>query len=124
MHHQVCLFTIMVLKGYFYLMRMGVLPACAWYPWRLRESIGTPGTGIIVGCALLCGCWESSPGCPKGHQGFLTPSSLSGRLLYFSLKAVQRLGIILVIEGRCAIRVPSMTGEGTNTLLTTPNVGG
>lgn len=45
---------------------MSVLPACSyvfqvctWYSQRPEKGIGFPGVGIIGGCALPHGCWES-----------------------------------------------------------------
>jgi hypothetical protein len=29
---------------------------CAWCPWDLKEGVGSPGTGVMDGGELLCGC--------------------------------------------------------------------
>ena len=47
-------------------MYMNVLPACiyvcAWCVCRLEEDIGSPRTGVTLGCELPCGYWESNLG--------------------------------------------------------------
>lgn len=35
---------------------------CAWYPWNPGEGAGYPGTRVIDGCELPCGCWGLKPG--------------------------------------------------------------
>ena len=53
---------------------MSILPAhnyvyqvCTWYSQRPEEGTGFPGTGIIGGCALPHGCWESDSGPLQGN---------------------------------------------------------
>lgn len=59
-------------------MYMGVLLACTsvhqciWYPQRLEDGTGSPGTGVADGCEPICGCCESNPGSLEDQSVFLT----------------------------------------------------
>ena len=35
---------------------------CVQSPKKPEEGAGTPGTGVMDGCKLPHGCWESDPG--------------------------------------------------------------
>jgi hypothetical protein len=45
---------------------------CVQYPWRLKEDVGSSGTGVTDNCELPCGCWDSNPDSLKKQQVLLT----------------------------------------------------
>lgn len=48
---------------------------------RPEEGVGSPGTGLtiqMVGCELVCGCWELKQGVSKNSQCSSTLNHLSG----------------------------------------------
>jgi hypothetical protein len=49
------------------------------FPQRLEEDIRGPGTGVVDGCELPCGCWESNLGLLEEQPVLLTtePAQLS-----------------------------------------------
>lgn len=58
---------------------MGTLPAllsvhCVhmWGPWKPKEGMGFPGTGVTDSYELPLGCWVSNPGPLEEPPVFLT----------------------------------------------------
>lgn len=57
---------------------------CTWYPQWSEKAVKFPGSGVIQGCVLLCGCWELKP-CPLQEQQLLltiTLKSIFARLYH------------------------------------------
>ena len=44
----------------------------AWFSGHPEEGIESPGTGVIDGCELPYGCWESNPGSLEEQLVLLT----------------------------------------------------
>lgn len=44
---------------------------------RGHKGIGSPGTGAVESCKLLCGCWELNSGRLEERPVFLTTEALS-----------------------------------------------